>query len=53
MLPVYPSYPVAVKSFLRPGNYVLLTVRDTGIGMDKKTTERVFDPFFSAPDEAR
>jgi len=31
----------------KPGNYVLLTARDTGTGMDKRTTERVFDPFFS------
>ena len=30
-----------------PGPYVLLTVRDTGTGMDKETTERIFDPFFS------
>jgi CheY-like chemotaxis protein len=29
------------------GRYVLLTVRDTGVGIDKNTMERIFDPFFT------
>ena len=29
------------------GNYVLLAVRDTGIGMDKDVKERIFEPFFT------
>jgi two-component system cell cycle sensor histidine kinase/response regulator CckA len=31
----------------KPGNYVLIRIRDTGVGMDQKTMERIFDPFFT------
>ncbi|MGZ4872863.1 MAG: ATP-binding protein [Candidatus Angelobacter sp.] len=30
-----------------PGNYVMLSVSDTGSGMDPKTRARVFEPFFT------
>ena len=32
---------------LRPGPYVVLSVSDTGHGMDENVRRRIFDPFFS------
>ncbi len=32
---------------MQPGTYVRLVVGDTGHGMDQKTLERIFEPFFS------
>ncbi|HDQ40090.1 MAG TPA: PAS domain S-box protein [Desulfonatronum sp.] len=34
-------------SWSRPGGHVLLSVTDTGCGMDKSTLEHIFDPFFT------
>jgi two-component system, cell cycle sensor histidine kinase and response regulator CckA len=38
---------VAANPGSRPGEYCMLTVRDTGCGMDAATRARVFEPFFT------
>jgi PAS domain S-box-containing protein len=37
----------------RPGQYVELTVTDTGKGMDAKTMERIFEPFYTTQEMSR
>ena len=45
--------PGADNEPVEPGRYVVLTVSDTGTGMDEPTRARIFEPFFTSKEQGK
>ena len=50
---VLDEYFARVFQWAKPGNYVLLTVSDTGQGMSKHVLEHIFEPFYTTKEKGK